>query len=1050
MTPTHLGPLAQKAAASMASTVKNSASSTTVSSPSGSTKKRIRVACDHCRRKKIKCDGRLPCANCNSANEPNCHYKERPVKKKIKTIPKPVSKKDAPPKKVSKTKTIEILDTRLSTLENVIVRLTDKLEDITKVVPLNPAVPTFNAYGSSYDIRNSHGYPSATDGKPVHPNNKDCNYSSSSSSHTVENREKDQILSSDTSETDIKEDINDNNDDDMTASEIDDDEDDEEDDLQTADEDDAHTEQNNPKEVSTARSTAEPAPSKTKQLLSNRTLEQYFGTHSIMCIFSDKSLDWIERTLGDEGKDVITPIRNLPIIFFTKLKSFMLNWIDPPLVDAKCRRRLLERPFPENSKIVYDLLDTYYKDITMISMLCEEKEMREYFESYYRNFQEPNVHKRRRFRLSEYLIMTTALLLCISSKIDQETTVSHNSTPKSTSPATSKDNSGASSSMTDDQLIAMQNSLFNDAIFYYHRVSVISDGITTIEGILFLIVYIETNWITSHVNYILSTVAIRFAQEMGLHRSETYHSLSLPEQEKRRKIWWYCHYFDMEICFRSGKPPLINGSDVTTNSDEDLQEFCERNDMYKEKFPESTANKGKSMSIRMLSYIKDRDDQHMYHLYLLVLTKIRAKSYSKLFVANVQNESIESVTKTLEELNNDMFEIAENIHEDVKPRFFNDPHFRYISEAVPYRKRDSMLGVQLTYFLHLMIMNRIPSLIIADDYNDDTAIKFRNLHLDSARTILVLVRQISKDNIGISYFNWILFFPVAAFLSLSAAILNHPNLPEAYNDLKLLIDSSMNFFSSNKGAHDSKSRFKIYSKKDIVVALIIKLMLRIVIKFYEEKTQISIVEGDERLKRHLDSAKKYFPDIFKDGAEFSSRITSILGESPFSNNVNFDSPSNSSFGSGFRNLSGPSAFSSSKTLNMATAPSPHTFPAPGQSSVTDARYYPSGSNGNSPYNFSPSYNPSLSNILHPNDVGTSSQNQSFSGQQQGGFPNLNSQIPIPQQVYNNRGSTDGKNQDALINGDYLADYLNDDGITSMFYSQMNSMPNFFFDNNLGV
>lgn len=43
-------------------------------------KKRIRVACDSCRRKKIKCDGQYPCGNCQQSNGSGCNYKERQEK----------------------------------------------------------------------------------------------------------------------------------------------------------------------------------------------------------------------------------------------------------------------------------------------------------------------------------------------------------------------------------------------------------------------------------------------------------------------------------------------------------------------------------------------------------------------------------------------------------------------------------------------------------------------------------------------------------------------------------------------------------------------------------------------------------------------------------------------------------------------------------------------------------------------------------------------------------------------------------------------------------
>ena len=43
-------------------------------------------------------------------------------------------------------------------------------------------------------------------------------------------------------------------------------------------------------------------------------------------------------------------------------------------------------------------------------------------------------------------------------------------------------------------------------------------------------------------NYTIITVTIRFAQEIGLHRAETYNNLDLEEATKRRKIWWFCYF----------------------------------------------------------------------------------------------------------------------------------------------------------------------------------------------------------------------------------------------------------------------------------------------------------------------------------------------------------------------------------------------------------------------------------------------------------------------------------------------------------------------------
>lgn len=48
--------------------------------PNDKSRKRIRVACDTCRKKKIKCNGTFPCLNCiQTKNESNCHYSDRQI-----------------------------------------------------------------------------------------------------------------------------------------------------------------------------------------------------------------------------------------------------------------------------------------------------------------------------------------------------------------------------------------------------------------------------------------------------------------------------------------------------------------------------------------------------------------------------------------------------------------------------------------------------------------------------------------------------------------------------------------------------------------------------------------------------------------------------------------------------------------------------------------------------------------------------------------------------------------------------------------------------------
>ena len=91
-----------------------------------------------------------------------------------------------------------------------------------------------------------------------------------------------------------------------------------------------------------------------------------------------------------------------------------MKWIDPPVVDKLQRKKLLESPFPTDSKLISKLIDLYYEETSMINILVDESRVRSLFAAYYNNFAEPIATKRRRFKLSELLLMTSILLISLS------------------------------------------------------------------------------------------------------------------------------------------------------------------------------------------------------------------------------------------------------------------------------------------------------------------------------------------------------------------------------------------------------------------------------------------------------------------------------------------------------------------------------------------------------------------------------------------------------------------------------------------------------------
>ena len=954
--------------------------------PNDTNRKRIRVACDSCRRKKIKCNGSYPCGNCIQAkNTSNCHFTERPVRKKLKPT-KQDNKSTANSNGVSKRKysdtfsgnSINIktekqenttfgindnkssdLESRLSRIENSMSRMMHTLEN-------------FLQNFMTQAIRNNHSNSSMFNNNSLSPTpSEDFNKSAFDSeeqqtSHNYKN---------------LKDRVKDAN-----------------------------------------------------ELLKLRNWDEFVGTHSITCIFSRESLDWMEKTLGSYGEEYLTPIRNLPLVFHSELKPYIMKWIDPPVVDKLQRKKLLESPFPTDSKLISKLIDLYYEETSMINILVDESRVRSLFAAYYNNFAEPIATKRRRFKLSELLLMTSILLISLSCLTEDDFSEERITTPAS---STSSNYSAASANLLGDysknRLIALQNSLENSAIFYYHRISVISEGLETVEALLMFIIYVESNWLTSFFNYTIITVTIRFAQEIGLHRAETYNNLDLEEATKRRKIWWFCYFFDIEFSFKSGKPPVINTNDVTTNSDEDLLRVITQLKQYGPLSPKdrmyspvchtiSTSlldlSGSDSICLDILKIIQlgdILDDPFYFQFCALLQSRIRSNSYHDLFIASAEKRDFSSISNTLEKLNADMFELAMYLADEAKPRFYNDPKFTSVQASTGTSiRRDTILAMKLTFFSHLMIINRYPLMIATEDSKfDDRVIKFRNLSLDSARTILMLIKGWHRESASALFYNWAIYFPVAAYLVLVAAIINHPQLPESGTNLNLLIETSLSFFKSSKQWNSSKDsqnkqqNSAICVNKIVAIELIVRLMLRVVIKVYELHNNVEILANNPALQNHLQEAQEKFPDIFQNHAEFTSKMIALVGASPFG-------------GCGSRNTS-----SCNLRDNSTNHGQNNMNPSPTITNNTYNSNINTGSNSTGEpqvcYAQSPSYNASLSNIINNESTGRSPATSTSINQ-----PMMNE------------------------NYDLFNDYLIDNSAVNLPFSQFNNLPNFFFDNNLGI
>lgn len=575
---------------------------------------------------------------------------------------------------------------------------------------------------------------------------------------------------------------------------------------------------------------------------SSFSIEQCYGVHSAFHIFSDKSMDYIRQRVGTDDPDITMPMENLPIFINICKRSHNFLWQEPHVMFDRTNHRQRDGIYIHNKPLITELLGLFGQ-IYLASFLCDEKEIQALLENLY--FAKTSSPETPRHKYSDLLAINASLVLCITTVVNSR--IESDRVRVLETPA-------IRATSTED-LIKLQDTVFINSIYYYGRVCVISEGIRTIQAILLLVIFLETTLVSSHINYVLASNAVRFAQEMGLHRCESFAHLSEEEQAFRRRIWWFCQYFDMEVCYRYGKPPIVNDNDVTTLTEKDrgygVGDPCvglTPNDMTK--------------------IVKDR----LFHIYsgnyLLKLTQIRSKSYKELFTAGVSYDSYASIATTVNRINNEMEKLAESMDPRVRPLFHSDPNFsahvqQFMSTFLHPTMVYNVITFQMAYFLHLMSVNRLPSQISLDlltkAHND--GLHFRHVSSESARTLLKLAIELDHHKYPTSLVDWDIIFPMAAYLNLIANCVNYPHHPEALNDLQLLRRFCIK-------AHGSLSLFldtsnsRIFYQRVCLCDLILRITLRLAIKVLETEIGVQVLEKDPELRVLLTSMRSEYPDIY--------------------------------------------------------------------------------------------------------------------------------------------------------------------------------------------
>lgn len=615
---------------------------------------------------------------------------------------------------------------------------------------------------------------------------------------------------------------------------------------------------------------------------------QYKGMHlGIVFMFGSQSIEWIKSRLKQEDHNIVTPFLTLIFYFNAWKQVFLSVWTDVKTYPKEDVKKFKEGIYPHDKQLTFELL-RHYNCIALADFVCPVADVQALFMKYYGNKSAPR-KKRYKFSYSEFMLMNLSLAISITVAIDEKSS-------GVTSPQIGE--CPRLDAMSIDQLTSLQEEMFLNSVFYFHTISVVSEGMVTIQALLLLATHLETTWVITDVNYTFVGMALRYAQEIGLHRYETFNHLPELEIHERSRLWAAVQCFDVEISHRTGKPPSVNMVDVSTLTPMDPW------------YVPALVSQSEVERLQQICGGQQLPWEEIYvHFYVYKLSQLRAFSYFQLFSATVKYDSLKGIQEIVTSLNHELGNFTNELRAEFRPRYYYEPEFRllierFTSEKKMNRVNDSILTLQLCYFYQVMTINKVPSQIEPElDTPPYENACYRRNFLDSARTILHLMRSVNRRTVPFFGVNWMIFYPFVATMNLLAHCLNHSDEGDSLDDLNLLIDVSMNCFNLySKQAKQPATR--LFYLRLQLFDVVVRIVLRITIKVFESRTNMDILSNNPALRSHLEDVEKEFPQFYQKINDTSDMMDLLncmhptsgvgLSTNKFSPNGSCDSASNAS------------------------------------------------------------------------------------------------------------------------------------------------------------
>ncbi|RCK65207.1 Thiamine repressible genes regulatory protein thi1 [Candida viswanathii] len=564
--------------------------------------------------------------------------------------------------------------------------------------------------------------------------------------------------------------------------------------------------------------------------------------YAVTNVFSKESLKEMFAPIGgNEAKRYLEDISNVGAIYNYYSQAFLDTVCQPIKIRLRKRFELMDSIFADASLPV-EILNTYYDRIFFLKLVLERKYITGLFDKYY---QEKDVPNRSIFTWSELLIMSSTIGISVSLILDERN-------------LGKKSSSEMINSLSDAQLIEINSKCFYSMVLYYNRLCYVSEGITSVQALVFWVIYLESIISSLRVNVVPITIAVKYAEDLGLHLHETYEGLSWDEQLVRKTLWWFCEFYLIEYNTRSGHPAGLTLEEVISLEDVSSNAVIKSNWNLLESYFKSPNDAS------VLAKIRESNATHRCVAYVMYcVSKIRIKSFDLLYKSNCKM-TVSQLINNLELLNDEMKSIN---NAPLSFKFYDDDDFMFHSKKsiALVQKLDNgyenYFFLNLVYFQHLMTINRIKvPQTTAQKYLDKVS-EFTKIANKSARTILHVTRSLKLQDLAFTTFSWILYYPYVAFLHLGGYCMEHPHYNGIEEDLKLLINVSLLFFPYKLDPKTAPVRRNCV--RQLFYDLVTRYVLNVIIKLIDVELSKKLLKKHKTLKAHLNMMSN-FPEFFID------------------------------------------------------------------------------------------------------------------------------------------------------------------------------------------